>query len=102
MAPNPKKLIQNLKKEESNMPQSQQHIHCLISNCHYWASGNKCDANEILVTSDQFGAQNPDRIDAPQASNLQPEMADDCMSTCCKTFVPSGDNKTNADGVKKM
>ena len=84
------------------MPQSQQHIHCLISNCNYWENGNKCDANEIIVTSDNFSEQNPDRIDAPQATSLKPETASDCMSTCCKTFVEKGSNQTNADGVKRM
>lgn len=79
-----------------------QHIHCLISNCNYWDSGNNCQANEIIVTSDQFGSQNPDRIDAPQAKSLQSETASDCMSTCCKTFVEKGSNKTTTDGIKRM
>lgn len=79
-----------------------QHIHCLIENCHYWENGNKCQANEIIVTSDQFGQQNPDRIDAPSASNLQPQTANDCMSTCCKTFVEKGSKDAGVDGVKRM
>ena len=25
-----------------------QHIHCLVENCHYWGQGNVCQANEII------------------------------------------------------
>lgn len=85
------------------MPQNnQQHIHCIVSNCHYWSSGNKCGANEILVTSDAFGAKEPDRIDAHQATQLQPTTSADCMETCCKTFVEKGSQESSADGVQKM
>lgn len=80
----------------------QQHIHCIVSNCHYWASGNKCGANEILVTSDAFSAKEPDSVDATRATQLKPTTSSDCMETCCKTFVNKGSENTSADGVKKM
>lgn len=79
----------------------QQHIHCIVSNCHYWEQGNRCTANEIVVTSDKFGDTQPDSIDATQASTLQPTSASSCMDTCCKTFVERGSGKTRADGVYK-
>ena len=82
--------------------QNQQHIHCIVSNCHYWAGDNKCGANEILVTSDAFGSQQPDRIDASAAKQLEPTTTQDCMATCCKSFVTKGSNETSADGIKKM
>jgi hypothetical protein len=44
-----------------------QHIHCLVDNCHYWSEGNRCQANEIMVTSDSFGATQPDEVDAKQS-----------------------------------
>jgi hypothetical protein len=78
-----------------------QNIHCLISNCHYWSHGNKCEANEIIVTHDKFGAEQPDRIDAHMANQLTPSPVDNCMSTCCKTFVLSGTSEINVDGVKR-
>ncbi|MDK2821134.1 MAG: hypothetical protein PWP31_1099 [Clostridia bacterium] len=81
-----------------------QRIHCTINNCHYWSQGNECKANEIIITSDQFGQSNPDKVDATMAKQLTPESADSCMSTCCKTFVPqgSGSQRVSADSIQKM
>lgn len=79
----------------------QQHIHCSVNNCHYWASGNKCVAKEILVVNDAYGAQQPDSMDANMAQQISATPADTCMETCCKTFVPKGSNKINADKVYK-
>ncbi|AEF94515.1 protein of unknown function DUF1540 [Desulfotomaculum nigrificans CO-1-SRB] len=79
-----------------------QHIHCIVNDCHYWAQGNKCEANEILVATDQFSSQQPDRIDASMASQLTPAQAGNCMSTCCKSYVPKGSGKITADNITKM
>ncbi|MHB8171631.1 MAG: DUF1540 domain-containing protein [Thermincolia bacterium] len=79
-----------------------QHIHCSVSNCHYWVQGNKCEANEIVVVSDSLANQYPDNIDAPKAATIPATPANTCMATCCKTFVQQGSNKTNVDGVNKM
>jgi hypothetical protein len=79
-----------------------QHIHCLVNDCHYWGQGNKCRANEIIVTSDEFGDQQPDRIDATMAAQLEATPAGSCMATCCKTFVPKGSGMANMDGIKRM
>lgn len=81
---------------------SPQHIHCIVSNCHYWENGNSCQANEILVTSDAFGSQQPDRVDATTAKSLEPTVTSDCMSTCCKTFVEKGSGKIQDDGITRM
>ncbi len=80
---------------------SQQHIHCTVDSCHYWASGNKCDANEIVVVSDSFAASAPDNIDAPRAATLSTTPTNTCMETCCKTFVRHGSGDEGLDGVKK-
>jgi hypothetical protein len=79
-----------------------QHIHCLVHDCHYWGQGNKCHANEIMVVSDQFGKNNPDTVDAQMASQLESGAAGTCMSTCCKTFVKKGSDTTTVDGVVRM
>lgn len=79
-----------------------QHIHCIVNDCHYWKQGNLCVANEILVTTDQFGANQPDKIDASMAKQLTPQTAGTCMQTCCKSYVSKGSNKISQDGVKKM
>ncbi len=76
-----------------------QHIHCAVNTCHYWAEGNKCVANEIIVVNDEFGNQQPDQIDCSMAKEISPTPAQTCMETCCKTFVPKNSAKINADGV---
>jgi hypothetical protein len=78
-----------------------QHIHCSVNNCHYWEQGNKCHANEIMVTADAIGASMPDQLDATQASTVSGTPVDHCMETCCKTFVQKGSDKTHVDGIKK-
>lgn len=79
-----------------------QHIHCIVNDCHYWKQGNLCVANEILVATDQFGASQPDTVDATMAKQITPQNAGNCMQTCCKTYVAKGSNNTMADGVNKM
>ncbi|MHB1128045.1 MAG: DUF1540 domain-containing protein [Bacillota bacterium] len=79
-----------------------QHIHCIVNDCHYWGQGNACKANEILIATDNFGSKQPDRVDASMATNLKPEQAGSCMATCCKTYVTHGSDKIGADGIKKM
>ncbi len=80
---------------------AQQHIHCTVSNCHYYGSGNKCHANEIVVVGDRFGHEQADNVDATQASTFPQTPAQTCMETCCKTFVPAGSDKTHVDGIIK-
>lgn len=79
-----------------------QHIHCTVSNCHYWNQGNMCHANEILVVSDQFGDSQPDNVDATMAKQLSPTPVDTCMATCCKSFVPAGSTQVGVDGIKRQ
>ncbi|MFZ5596431.1 MAG: DUF1540 domain-containing protein [Bacillota bacterium] len=79
-----------------------QHIHCIVKDCHYWNHGNMCKANEILVSTDSFASSKPDRIDATMAKQLSPDTAGNCVATCCKTYVPSGSDNINADGVNRM
>ncbi|ACV61786.1 protein of unknown function DUF1540 [Desulfofarcimen acetoxidans DSM 771] len=79
-----------------------QHIHCIIKDCHYWQQGNKCTANEILVATDEFGAKYPEEMDAHMAAQLTPESAGNCTTTCCKSFMPNGSNYKTLDGIKKM
>jgi len=80
----------------------QQHIHCIVEDCHYYSTGNKCSAKEILVATDQFGQTQPDRVDCEMATELTPQKAGTCMKTCCKTYVPKGSPKLNDDSVTKL
>lgn len=79
-----------------------QHIHCIVNDCHYWAQGNICKANEILVATDHFAANQPDELDATMAKQFTAAPAGSCMSTCCKSYVPKGSNKIKADGITKL
>ncbi|MCL6477423.1 MAG: DUF1540 domain-containing protein [Peptococcaceae bacterium] len=79
-----------------------QHIHCIVNDCHYWSQGNRCAANEILVSTDEFGASQQDRIDATMAKQLTPASAGTCMATCCKTYIPKNSDRATAEGVTRM
>lgn len=76
-------------------------IYCSIDNCHYWDQGNNCNASEILVTADTWANQAPDNIDAPKHMSVPQMHANDCMETCCKTFVKKNSAKINVDGVTR-
>lgn len=78
-----------------------QHIHCIVNDCHYWNQGNKCVANEILVSTDDFAATHPDRVDAATAKQLTPVTAGNCMATACKTYVSKNSQKIGVDGVQR-
>ncbi len=79
-----------------------QQIHCSVNNCHYWGQGNRCHANEIIVTADSIGVSMPDEINATQASIIDATPVESCMETCCKTFVEKGSGKSDIDGVTKI
>lgn len=76
-------------------------IYCSINNCHYWSKGNECYASEIMVTSDAFASQAPDDMDAPDHTQFPQMYANQCMETCCKTFVPANSDQAGVDGVTK-
>ena len=80
----------------------EQHIHCIVNDCQYWNQGNMCAANEILVSTDDFANQKPDRVDAKMATQLTPAAAGSCAATACKTYANKGSNKMKADGNMRM
>lgn len=77
-------------------------VHCSVDDCHYWKSGNYCNANKILVTSDALAAREPDNVDSPMAKQLPATPTNNCMETCCKTFVKKGSNQIGVDGVTRQ
>lgn len=79
-----------------------QHIHCIVKDCHYFQEGNKCVANEILVATDSFGASQLEEVDAQMSSSLTPETAGNCMTTCCKSYIPKNSPYTGLDSINKM
>lgn len=80
----------------------QQHIHCIISDCHYWEQNNKCMADKILVATDEFGENYPESVDASMVNQLSPKQAGRCETTCCKTYVPKGSEYKGMDQARRM
>lgn len=80
-----------------------QQIHCSVNNCHYWGSGNLCQANEILVTSDKVSKQKSETFAAPRnAATMSTTPVNTYMETCCKTFVDKNSGNFNTDGVYRQ
>lgn len=88
--------------EVMNPVPNQQHIHCTVNSCHYWAAGNKCDAQEIMVTSDTLSTSKPDSYDAKMAAQAPQTPVQACEDTCCKTFVPVNSPDAPADSITRM
>lgn len=64
------------------MPQ----VKCSVSNCHYWAEGNECGADMILIDVDLHAAEQYDTEFAEDEFALHQDEADESSSTCCHTF----------------
>lgn len=76
-------------------------IRCTIENCHYWAQGNYCEAEQILIAADKFATETGHQVNALQASTYAPTPVGKCQETCCKTFVEKGAKDAYHEGVKK-
>lgn len=81
---------------------SNQNIFCSINNCHYWAQGNLCRADSILVTADTMSKNLPDMVDAPYAAQVAQTPVGQCSESCCKSFVLKGSFFQNVDGITKQ
>ena len=75
------------------MPQLE--VYCTVCNCHYWAEGEHCTAEKILITTDRIGQLYPESLDAAEAADVVrrhgPTEAGACRETCCKTFTARTD-----------
>lgn len=77
-------------------------IYCSVNNCYYWKKGNVCNANQIMITSDDMGDFAPDSLDALDHNKFEETPVETCMETCCKTFVDKGYEDEKDDGIMKM
>lgn len=57
-------------------------VNCTVNNCHYWQQGNLCNADNIVVQSDEAGGFPP----SASLDNLNSTPADSKDQTCCQTF----------------
>jgi hypothetical protein len=76
-------------------------VMCSVSNCHYWDQGNVCQASQIMVTADSLADPAPDSLDAPQASTIQATPVENCMETCCKTYVSRNSQDIYRDQITR-
>jgi hypothetical protein len=80
-------------------------VYCTVRNCHYWADGEHCTAEQILITTDHIGRIYPELVDAGSAGDIArqhgPTEADGCTETCCKTFRARG-SAGSGTGPDKM
>lgn len=67
------------------MPQ----VKCSVSNCEYWAEGNRCHADMIMIDIDKHANAEFDTEFAGESfdSDHQDE-AKESSKTCCHTFKP--------------
>jgi len=54
-----------------------------------------------MVTADAFASQAPDHMDASDHIEFPQMQANQCMETCCKTFVPANSDQIRVDGVTR-
>lgn len=76
-------------------------IRCTVSSCHYWGQGNYCEAEQILVSSDNFANETEHSINALQASTIEQTPVGSCQETCCKTYIQKGKNDIYHDNIRK-
>jgi hypothetical protein len=65
-------------------------VRCTVDNCYFWAPNNYCNADSILITTDQAARQYPESVDAQQTEMIVAEIGEtpvsSCSETACKTF----------------
>ena len=70
------------------MPQIE--VRCTVDNCYFLAQDNYCNAESILITTDQAAKKYPESVDAEDTAMIVSEIgetpAQHCQETACKTF----------------
>ena len=67
-----------------------QQVGCIVSDCYYYGKGNKCKANNILVTTNNFAEYNQKAdLGFETASELSPQEAGSSIKTSCLTYKPA-------------
>lgn len=62
-------------------------VKCSVANCEYWAQGNNCNANTIMIEVDKHSKIGYDTEFATDFENHQ-DIAKSVRNTCCHTFEP--------------
>lgn len=61
-------------------------VKCSVANCEYWAKGNNCAAEAIMVEIDQHANRNVEFANEDFSSHQ--DSAKNTSNTCCHTFEP--------------
>ncbi|MFD0616335.1 MULTISPECIES: DUF1540 domain-containing protein [Paenibacillus] len=61
-------------------------VNCSVANCSYWAAGNKCHAQSIIIDIDANAQAQYDAEFAADFGSKSPEKAPTSSVTCCHTF----------------
>ncbi|MCZ8518737.1 MULTISPECIES: DUF1540 domain-containing protein [Paenibacillus] len=62
-------------------------VKCSVSNCQFWANGNNCHANNIMIEIDQHANLAYDTEFGLDFEDHKDQAASE-RSTCCHTFEP--------------
>jgi hypothetical protein len=69
------------------MPQG---VKCSVANCTYWASGNRCDADQIMIDVDSHATVDYKAEFAEGLGTQHRDLAKAAAATCCHTFKSKG------------
>ncbi|MEI7026715.1 DUF1540 domain-containing protein [Paenibacillus sp. y28] len=61
-------------------------VKCSVSNCEYWATGNNCSAESIMIEIDSHASRSFDSEFAQESGHQ--DTAGTSAETCCLTFKP--------------
>jgi len=77
-----------------------QQIGCIVGDCYYFAKGNKCTADNILVTTEAFSENaNEADIGFEMAGELSPQEAGSSSKTSCLTYKPRNSSDVPIGGA---
>lgn len=63
-------------------------VKCSVSNCSYWAQGNRCAATEIMVDIDKHARVEYGSEFAGELGSDHKDTSPSAAATCCHTFKP--------------
>lgn len=64
-------------------------VFCSVANCSYWAKGNECSADAIMIDIDKHARRNYDTEFAGEEFDTKhKDSASTSAGTCCHTFEP--------------
>jgi hypothetical protein len=67
------------------MPQG---VKCSVADCTYWAKGNECHADQIMIDVDKHANADYSSEFASGLGTDHKDKAGNSASTCCHTFKP--------------